>query len=213
MGIGACPDALDGWADTRYSLPGSLPGSCLEGALAPVLFGFRRPVAHAADGLDQVLVRRAELRAEPADVDVHRARAAVEVEAPYLPEERGAREDTAGARGEVAQQLELLEGQVERLPGERDLERGLVERERSEADRVSRRCAAALAEHREAQRDLRRGSAGGKHLVRHRRPGEPFEVRAFDDRDPGNAGSAVRALAEDRVALSRVLRGVDEDEP
>ena len=71
-------------------------------------------VADVADGADQGLVLGPELGPEAAYVDVDGAGAAEVVVAPDLLQQLVAGEDPAGVLGEVLQQLELLERQVER---------------------------------------------------------------------------------------------------
>src|SRR4051812_11276659 len=72
-------------------------------------------VAHVPDGADQRLVLGAELGPQPPHVDVDRAGAAEVVVAPDLLQQLGPGEDPARVLGEVLQELELLERQVERL--------------------------------------------------------------------------------------------------
>jgi len=55
----------------------------------------------------------AELGPQAPDVDIHRAGAAVVVVAPYFGQQLLPREDAAGVLGEVLEQLEFLERQVE----------------------------------------------------------------------------------------------------
>src|SRR5947208_4338210 len=69
--------------------------------------GLGRPVAHAADRLDQPLVLGAELRPKPADVDVHGPGTAVEVVAPYLLEQRASGEHPLRPLDQESKQLEL----------------------------------------------------------------------------------------------------------
>src|SRR5262245_49401893 len=95
----------------------------------------RGPVADAADRLDQVLVRRAELGAQAPDVDVHRPGAAVEVVAPDLPHEGRPGEDAPRVLGQEPQQLELLERQVKRRAVEAHAEGARVQRKRHEPGR------------------------------------------------------------------------------
>ena len=103
-------------------------------------------VADVADGADVVLVLGAELGAEAAHVDVDGAGAAEVVVAPDLLEQLRAGEDAARVLGEVLQELELLEGQVERAAA--DASRCTSRRRRHLAGRMtcasgSSACAAA----------------------------------------------------------------------
>src|SRR5215217_5446441 len=90
-------------------------------ALGAGLVRRQQLVAGATDGGDHRLVLGAELGPEAADVDVHGAGAAEEVVAPDLLEELGPGRDPAGPGGQEPQELELLEGQVERPAPEPDL--------------------------------------------------------------------------------------------
>ena len=64
--------------------------SARVGIDGPISVGVGGPVADAPNGLDQVLVLGAELGPQPPDVHVHGARAAVEVVAPDLAQQRRA---------------------------------------------------------------------------------------------------------------------------
>src|SRR4029079_18162166 len=76
-------------------------------------------VTDAADGPEVVVpVERAQLRSQPADVDVHGPAVAPEVEGPDAGQQLVAGEDAARMGGEVRQQLELLGGEAQRLPCE-----------------------------------------------------------------------------------------------
>ena len=72
-------------------------------------------VAHAAHGLDQVLVFLAELGAQAADVHVYRAGPAVILVTPHSAQQHLAREHSARILGEELQQLVFHVGEVERL--------------------------------------------------------------------------------------------------
>ena len=93
-------------------------------------------VAHVADRADQRLVLRAELGPQPADVHVDRAGAAEVVVAPDLLEQLLAAEDAAGVLGEVLEELELLERQVERTPADLGGVRRVVDDHLAGADHV-----------------------------------------------------------------------------
>src|SRR4051794_38065151 len=99
-------------------------GGAVAGALPA---GGHEPVAHVADRADLLLELGAELGAQPPDVDVDRAGAAVVVIAPDLLQQLGASEDPAGVLREVLQQLELLVGEVERASAHLGRVRGLVD--------------------------------------------------------------------------------------
>src|ERR1700722_2136977 len=71
-------------------------------------------VADVADRTDQCLTVRAELCPQPTDMDVDGSGAAEVVVAPHLLKQLSAGEDPTRVLREVFQQLELLEGQVER---------------------------------------------------------------------------------------------------
>ena len=71
-------------------------------------------VPDVADGADQRLVLGAELGPQPADMHVDRPGAAEVVVAPDLLEQLRPGEDPARVLGEELQQLEFLEGQVQR---------------------------------------------------------------------------------------------------
>src|SRR5690606_1081621 len=71
-------------------------------------------------GADELLVLRAELRAQAPHVDVDRPRPTVVVVAPDLLEELRPREDTTGVRGEALEELELLVREVDRLAAHLD---------------------------------------------------------------------------------------------
>ena len=75
--------------------------------------GNGEPVAHIADGANQVLVVGAEFGAQAADVDVHGAGAAVVVIAPDLVEQLGPGENAPRMLGQIFQQLEFLVGEVQ----------------------------------------------------------------------------------------------------
>src|SRR5690606_30030858 len=87
-------------------------GGLLLGLAAWAVVG-DEAVADVADRSYEGLVLGAALGAEAADVHVHGAGAAEVVVAPDLLQELRAGEDPARVLGEVLQQLELLEGQVE----------------------------------------------------------------------------------------------------
>src|ERR687897_90226 len=72
------------------------------------------PVSDVAHGPDEHLVVGAQLRAQPAHVDVHGPRAAEVVVAPDLLQQLRAGEDAARVLREVLEELELLERQVQR---------------------------------------------------------------------------------------------------
>src|SRR4029450_1752075 len=86
-------------------------------------------------GLDQALVRGSELRAKPADVDVDRPGPAVEVVPPDLPEQSRPGEPPPPAFGEVPQQLELLERQIQGRALDAHAIGAGIERDRPEPDR------------------------------------------------------------------------------
>ena len=83
-------------------------------AFRPVSLDRHEPVADVAHGADQRLVLGAELGPQPPDVDVDRAGAAEVVVAPDLLQQLRPGEDPARVLGEELEQLELLEGEVER---------------------------------------------------------------------------------------------------
>src|SRR4051794_6680584 len=85
------------------------------------------PVAHVADGADERLVLRPELRAQPSDVDVDGPGAAEVVVAPDLLEQLLAGEDAARVLGQELEELELLEREVERSPADLRRVRRLVD--------------------------------------------------------------------------------------
>ncbi len=89
--------------------------SCAVSASAVLSSGGQHePVADVADGADQRLVLGAELGAQAAHVHVDGAGAAEVVVAPDLLQQLLAAEDPARVLGEELEELELLEGQVER---------------------------------------------------------------------------------------------------
>src|SRR5436190_16183142 len=84
----------------------------------PVGLDRHEPVADVAHGADQGLVLGAELGAQPPDVDVDRAGAAEVVVTPDLLQQLRTGKDPARMLGEELEQLELLEGEVERAAAE-----------------------------------------------------------------------------------------------
>src|SRR5690348_3671188 len=77
------------------------------------LLGRNESITDVPDGPDQRLVLGSELGAQASYVHVDRSGAAEVVVAPDLLEQLRAREDAARVLGEVLQELELLEGEVE----------------------------------------------------------------------------------------------------
>src|SRR3972149_2595452 len=100
----------------RASAPQMLQGST---ALLLYCFGVRwgsgggaEAVAHVAHGLDERVVAVLDLAPQPPDVDVHRAGATVEIVPPHLVQKRLAVQDAVGVRGQEAEGLVFLVGQV-----------------------------------------------------------------------------------------------------
>src|SRR3954464_1673360 len=91
-------------------------------------------VADVAHRADERLALRAELRAQTSYVYVDRAGAAEVVVAPDLLQQLRTGEDPAGMLREVFEQLELLEGQVERRSADARLVGRLVDGEVTGAD-------------------------------------------------------------------------------
>ena len=88
--IGSSPDSLgmvSCWSRTRLRVRPQP-----EAAAAVSVFCLGRPVPNAPHRLDQMLVLGAELRAQAAHMHVDGSRAAVEVVAPDLAQERRSRE-------------------------------------------------------------------------------------------------------------------------
>src|SRR4051794_5997982 len=95
------------------SAGGGAPGRG-RGALSLLRRRYDEPVAHVPHGADQLLVLGTELGAEPPHVHVDGPGATEVVVAPDLLEQLFAAEDPAGVLREVLEELELLEGEVER---------------------------------------------------------------------------------------------------
>ena len=147
------------------------------------------PVADVADGADQRLVLRPELGAQPPDVDVDGAGAAEVVVAPDLLQQLVAGEDPAGVLGEVLEQLELLERQVERALPDLGGVRRVVDHDLAGPDHV-----VVAPRRRRARRAAGRSRAGSGPRARRarrcaarrrpcpsrgrRRPGRPRSPRA-----------------------------------
>ncbi len=85
---------------------------------------------------------RAELGPQPTHVDVDRPGTSVVVVTPHLLQELGASEDPAGVLGEVLQQLEFLEGELERTAAQLGRVGGLVHRQVAGPDDTGFRSAA-----------------------------------------------------------------------
>src|SRR5215211_9107817 len=200
----ASPNASSSWPRSAVALTN---GPYLRGPLIKRAEGLdvRGAVPDAANRLDQPLVGGAELRAEPADVDVDRPRAAVEVVPPDLPEQRRPGEDPAPAFGEVPQQLELLERQIQRRALDAHPIRAGVERDRPEPDRGLLHRPRSPPRDGEPQADLALGGAREQHLVRDLFPVESLDVAAFDHRQDGDPRIAFAERAEHDVPLAGVL--------
>src|SRR5690606_40932785 len=87
----------------------------------------REAVSHVAGGAEQGLPLGPRLGPETPDVDIHGAWAAVVVAAPDLGEQLLAGHHPAGMAGQVLQQLELLERQVQRFAAGPDRPVALVD--------------------------------------------------------------------------------------
>src|SRR5665811_2345870 len=89
-------------------------------------------VAHSSYRLDEVVVLGAKLGPHPSDMDVHGACPPEVVVAPHLLEQQLACEHPTGAAGQGFEQLELLVGEVQRVPSQPDLPGGFVDDEVSD---------------------------------------------------------------------------------
>src|SRR4029077_16247685 len=97
-------DGLAGTAAPAYQLRPKFESSIDVG----VVVRLGGPIAHPAQGLDEAFVLGAELGSEPADVDVHRSRAPIEVVPPHLVQQGAPGEHPAGSLDQEPEQLELL---------------------------------------------------------------------------------------------------------
>jgi hypothetical protein len=178
------------------------------------LFRSDEAVSHVADGADQRLVLGAQLGAQPPDVDVDRAGAAEVVVAPDLLEELGAREDPARVLGEVLQELELLEGEVEDPPLELGRVGRLVDGEVAVADLHRGVVAGELeAADGEPEAGLHLGGAGGveEDVVDAPVGGHGGQAALGDDQDQRAAGPGGAQELAEAADLREVAAAVDED--
>src|SRR5690606_20606496 len=128
--------------------------------------GTGEAVADIADRADERLPLGTELGPQPPDVHIHRAGAAVVVHPPHLLEQLLARHHSAAVLHEVLEQLELLEGQVQRTATRADRPAVLVDHHVGHADRAPGivvtpdRCGAPGDDPAQPGLDLRRPGAG-----------------------------------------------------
>src|SRR5687767_6511222 len=81
-------------------------------------FAFFEDIAHASNGLDQLLlVRIIDLRSQPPHVHVDDVGLAVEIHVPHLLGDQRARQDFAGVSRQQTQQREFLGCQIQSLAG------------------------------------------------------------------------------------------------
>ena len=98
---------------------------------AQFAIGAAEEIADPGDRLDHIarLAVRAELAAEPADVELHEVAPDVGVVSPDALEDLLLRQDASGVRHEVTEQLELGRREMDGHLGRAHLVRGLVEHE------------------------------------------------------------------------------------
>ena len=144
-------------------------------------------------------------------MDVDGARPPVEVVSPDLSEQAGTRVDPPTVLRQEPEQLELLEGQIERTTVGGDPVGLGVDREWSQADDGAVPRAGAAPEHRQPDRELGIRRAREDELVGDLVPGVAFEVIPVDDHDRGEPGLPLVEVREDGPCLARVLDRIDED--
>src|ERR1022692_1019904 len=113
---------------------GRYPAGIAHPAGISLVLGRDKTVPDVADGSDQQLVLDAELGPQPADMHIDRAGAAEVVVAPYFLEQLRPGEHPGRVLGEELQQLEFLEGQVQRAAAQPCQVAGFVDDEIAAAD-------------------------------------------------------------------------------
>src|SRR5262245_11202918 len=113
-------------------------GSGVDGFAGPggVLGWQHEAVADVADSPDQLLVLGPELGSQPAHVDIDGPSPTEVVVTPDLLQELVSGEDAPGVLGEVLEQLELLEGEVESTAADLRRVRRVVDRDLARPDHV-----------------------------------------------------------------------------